>query len=69
MSQYDEEKDIYFIYEKEINLYDFDVAGRTCQKILVNGREVSIHEFKRSKKKQEKAKGHSWLKRHGFIPD
>ena len=68
MSQYDEEKEIYFIYEKDINLYDFDEAGKTCQRILVNGKEISIHEFKRDCKKQEKPKGHSWLKKHGFDP-
>ena len=68
MSQYNEEKDIYFVYEKEINLYDSDEAGITCQKVLINGKEMGIHEFKRNCKKQEKTKGHSWLRRHGFIP-
>jgi len=66
---YDEEKEILnFVYEKEINLYDFDEAGKTCQKILVNGKEINIHEFKRNKKKQGKVKGHSWVRRHGFLP-
>ena len=70
MSIYDKEREVLnFVYEKEINLYDSDEAGKTCQKILVNGREVSIHEFKRNKKKQERAKGHNWVKRHGFISD
>ncbi len=69
MSQYDEEKDIYFVYEKEINLYDANEAGKTCQKILINGKEMRIHDFKRVCKKQVKAKGQSWLKRHGFIAD
>jgi len=69
MPTYDEEKEaLNFVYEKEINLYDFDEAGKTCQKLLINGGEVSIHEFKRNCRKQEKSKGHSWLKRHGFIP-
>ena len=39
MPTYDEEKEVLnFVYEKEINLYDFDEAGKTCQKILVNGK-------------------------------
>ena len=38
MPTYDEEKEVLnFVYEKEINLYDFDEAGKTCQKILVKG--------------------------------
>lgn len=56
-------------YEKDIDLYDANEAGKTCQKVTINGKEIGIHEFKRSKGRQEKAKGHSWLKRHGFIPN
>ncbi len=70
MSTYDEDKEtLTFVYEKEMDLYNANEAGRTCQKVLINGKEIDIHEFKRSCKKQEKAKGHSWLRRHGFIPD
>lgn len=54
------------IFEKDINLYDSEEAGKTCQKILVNGREVNIHDFKREKKKGKTMGGSGWLK-HGFI--
>ncbi len=68
MSRYDE-VDCQFVFEKDIDLYDNEEAGKTCQKIKINGKEINIHDFKRSKKPQEKVKGHSWLRKHGFIPD
>ncbi len=69
MPTYDEEKEaLTFVYDKEIDLYDVDEAGRTCQKLMVNGKEITINEFKKGKNKQEKAKGHSWKRKHGFEP-
>lgn len=68
MNQYEEDNPIVFVFEKDINLYDANEAGRTCQKILINGIEIGIHDFKRSKEKQRKEIGHNWPRKHGFIP-
>ncbi len=60
-----------YLGEKEICLYDYDVAGQTCQKVLVNGIETTADKFKAERfKRPLKAKGHNWIKkRHSFIPD
>ncbi len=55
--------------EYEINLYDADEAGKTHKICKVNGIEMTIHNFKRNKAPQKKAKGQSWLKKHCFTPD
>lgn len=69
MINWDEEKEtLNVVFEKDMNLYDSEEAGRTCQNLFVNGIEISVNEFKNSKKKEEKMSGISGRIRTGILP-
>ena len=62
---------IQHVFEPEINLYNSDEAGKTCQKVLINGKESNINDFKKTHQKERgivKMKKHNWAKKHGFEP-
>lgn len=50
-----------FRFEKDIQLYDFDEAGKTIQNIKINGKEISIKEFKEQKGKRIDEKDNTWI--------
>lgn len=57
--------DILSYNRKEMKLYNIDEAGQTIQKCKVNGIEMTIHEFRKSR---EAKIGNTWHNRRLGVP-